>query len=281
MLRVICSAIVASSVVIASCGLSPSTPRPSKLSPAFFGTWKESPSDESSPIISEFERKADGIHGRLIAGGFQTGGTDLNPQGFAYDGIDRPSAVPGTTEAWTKKGRNTYEQISKHNGKVTMVVTRTISTDGNTMSMVNIYDGTTTTGVWKRIGESKDPDLLLGTWKDDPKSTSTSWRLIVKQWRNGLSISLGTPDNTTLEVEAEFDGRDYPWSPTEKGFAPLTASLAQLNELAFVAHVRLLGQPFKTVEYVLSFDGKTLKQTTTLTSSNESGPPVVSNFVKE
>jgi hypothetical protein len=77
------------------------------LNQAFFGIWKENSGAGTQDTRSiTFERKADEIH---------MGG---DPNGFAYDGVERPARGFHATNAWKKTGPRAYESISKTNGKL-------------------------------------------------------------------------------------------------------------------------------------------------------------------
>ena len=79
-----------------------------------------------------------------------------DPNGFAYDGIERPTRGFHATSAWKKTGSRAYESISKTNRKLQITVTRQISEDGDTMTVVNTFAGTgaRTVSVWTRVGAS-------------------------------------------------------------------------------------------------------------------------------
>jgi len=229
------------------------------LSRAFFGIWKENPTLESERSVT-FERKADGIHETSF------------PQGFECDGKDYATNLPHTTVTCNKTGPSAYELTTKRDGKPTMIATRVISADGNVMTVVGVSPetgtGTRTTSIWNRVGRSSDQeDPLIGTWKMDPKSVTTDppTRSIIEEWGDGISESYGIPGQAVLEFAAKFDGKDYAFLPG-KSSGSLTVSLKQVDELAFVGSVKMLGQPFATLEYLLSADGKKLKKTFTLVS---------------
>ena len=98
---------------------------------AFFGIWKENTGARTQDTRSiTFERKADGIH---IGG---------DPNGFAYGGVERPARGFHVTSTWKKTGSRAYESISKTNGKLVFTVTRQISEDVSTMTVVNILAST-------------------------------------------------------------------------------------------------------------------------------------------
>jgi hypothetical protein len=105
------------------------------MNQALFGIWKGDTGAETQGTRSvTFERKADEIH---------MGG---DPNGFAYDGVERPARGVRATSAWKKTGSRAYESIFKINGKLEFTVTRQISEDGNTMT-VNMLSFTGTRAV--------------------------------------------------------------------------------------------------------------------------------------
>lgn len=222
---------------------------------AFFGIWKENAGAETqnSPSVT-FERKADGIY------------MGSDPHGFAYDGVERPAIGFHATSAWKKTGPRAYEMVSRSNGKVQYTVTRQISEDGNTMTVVNIRAGAPTTSVWKRVGAETDSDALIGTWKMVPGSmkVDSPTRLIIESHLDAISVSHGIPGRATPDFTAKFDGRDYPFAPGgERGAS--TVYLKRISDRSFLQAVKLpaaaAGQVLMTLEYLLSPDAKTLQIT--------------------
>jgi hypothetical protein len=236
------------------------------LSSAFFGVWKENSTFETGRSVT-FERKADGIHM----------GTD--PVGFTYDGIDRPAPMSHTTAAWKKTGTNKYEMTMKRDGKLTATSTRVISADGNVMTVVYLsaVTGASTTSVWNRDGRSSDPDLLIGTWEMDPKSTKSDERLIIEPEAQGIRVSLGALGHASPEFTAKFDGKDYALNPAKGYSTTSTVSLKQIDERTFVEYYKVSGYLVATAEYVLSADGKMLKKN--FTGLNKT--PLISTFDKQ
>jgi hypothetical protein len=229
------------------------------LNQAFFGIWKENGGEGTPDTRSvTFERKADGIH------------MGDDPNGFAYDGVERPARGFHATSAWKKTGPRAYESTT--NGKLQYVVTRQISEDGNTMTVVNILAGTgaRTVSVWTRVGAATDSDPLIGTWKMDPGSmkTDSPTRLIIESHGDAISVTNGIPGRATPDFTARFDGHDYPFAAGgEPG--PLVGYLKRISDRSFVQVLKpptAAGQPLMTFEYVLSPDGKTLQKTMTLSS---------------
>lgn len=231
------------------------------LNQAFFGIWKENIGAGTQDTRSvTFERKADEIH---------MGG---DPNGFAYDGIERPERGFHATSAWKKTGTRAYESISKANGKLQYTVTRQISEDGDTMTVVNSFasTGARTVSVWTRVGASTDSDPLVGTWEMDPGSmkTDSPTRLIIESHGDTISVTNGIPGRATPDFTAKFDGRDYPFAAGGEPGA-LLVYLKRISDRSFVQALKLpmgAGRPSMTFEYVLSPDGKTLQKTMTLSS---------------
>jgi len=236
------------------------------LSSAFFGIWKENSALETGRSVT-FERRADGIHM----------GTD--PVGFTYDGIDHAASLSHTTAAWKKTGTNKYEMLVKRDGKLTATSTRVISADSNVMTVVYLSaeTGASTTSVWNRDGRSSDPDLLIGTWKMDPKSMNSDVRLIIESEGQGIRVSLGVPGHAPAEFTAKFDGKDYALNSANGYSATSTVSLKQIDERTFVEYYKVSGNTIATAEYVLSADGKTLKKK--FTGLNKT--PMISTFDKQ
>jgi hypothetical protein len=238
------------------------------LNQAFFGIWKENTGAETQDTRSvTFERKADGIH------------MGADPNGFAYDGVERPVRGFQATSAWKKTGARAYESISKTNGKLQYTVTRQISEDGNTMTVVNIQaaTGSRTVSVWTRVGASADSDPLIGTWKRGSLKTDSPTRLIIESHGDAISVTNGIPGRAAPDFTAKFDGRDYPSATGGKPGA-FVVYLKRISDRSFVQVVKLpmaAGQPFMTFEYVLSLDGKTLQKTMTLNSGTNKPTVIV------
>lgn len=100
---------------------------------------------------------------------------------FQIDGKDY-EVVPGITAAVTQSGENSWNTVSKKDGKVQDVGHFSLSKDGNTMESTDTFyrpDGQTEngSGVSKRV--SGGPGLL-GTWKDTKVNVGAAWTEVIE-----------------------------------------------------------------------------------------------------
>jgi hypothetical protein len=149
------------------------------------------------------------------------------------------------------------------------------------MTLVNVMAGTgaRTVSVWTRVGASTDSDPLMGTWKMGSIKTDSPTRLIIESHGDAISLTNGIPGRATPDFTAKFDGRDYP-SATGGKPGSFVVYLKRISDHSFVQVLKLpiaAGQPFMTLEYILSPDGKSLRKTTTLGSSTNKPTVIVYN----
>jgi len=186
------------------------------------------------------------------------------------DGQDQPvTGQPYDTLAVQVVDANTLHATGKKAGKPTFEQTRTLSSDGNmlTVSSTNYpADGSQPFKAEAKYAQvSKGPagsSAISGSWRiqnvnEDAAGLTTTW----KGTGDGLSMSTPTGENW----EAKLDGKEYP----VKGiYANETVSLKKLGDRAIEVTVKRDGKLYSIDKITVSPDGKKM---TTVSDNKQTG----------
>jgi len=174
------------------------------------------------------------------------------------DGQDQPvTGQPYDTLAVQVVDANTIHATGKKAGKPTFEQTRTVSSDGKTLTVSTTgypADGSQPVkSEAKYTLVSKGPagsSAMSGSWRiqnvsEDAAGLTTTW----KGAGDGLSMSTPTGENW----DAKFDGKEYP----VKGiYANETVSLKKLGDRAIEVTVKRDGKLYSIDKITVSPDGK-------------------------
>ena len=239
--------VVAAAVLVAShIGAASQSPKTSEL--PYVGKWKlnVAKSDFGETTIT-IEQKTSGEMQFTTVGQSYT---------FRTDGKDYPGLF-GRTAAWKQVDANTWETVSKQDGKLVTTEKSTLSPDGKTLTVAasgpkpagGTYEQTT---VYERV--SGGPGLA-GKWKT--KNVQTSAPTVVElsaSGSDGLMISI--PD-FQVSADVKFDGKDHP--VTGVGAPPgLTMAIKKSGARSFQITEKQNGKALFQLMFTMSEDGKTL-----------------------
>jgi hypothetical protein len=168
--------------------------------------------------------------------------------------------------AWKDVGNNSWESVSKANGKVTARDTLKLSADGKTLTDSNremklnggSIDSTT---VYSRV--SGGPGLA-GKWQTKKVSGSAGMIELIASGNDGLTFK---DLEQGMTCEGKLDGKDYPCTGPmlPPGFTSAYKSTGQSLDLA----VKKDGKTFFTATFTVSEDGKTLVETGSATTGGD------------
>jgi hypothetical protein len=176
---------------------------------------------------------------------------------FKMDGNEYPDGMGGAV-TWKDAGNNTWESVSKANGKVTAKDTLKLSADGKTLTDSNKevkLDGGSidSTTVYSRA--SGGPGLA-GKWQTKKVSGAGTMIEMTASGSDGLTFK---DLDQGMTCASRLDGKDYPCTgpmvPT--GFTSSVKTAGRSLDLT----VKKDGKPFFTATYIVSADGKTLTET--------------------
>ena len=194
------------------------------------------------------------------------------------DGQDQPvTGQPYDTLAVKDTNPNTMQTTGKKGGKPTFEQTRTLSQDGNTLTVATTSypaDGSPsfkTESKFTRV--SKGPagsDAISGSWRienvnEDTAGLTTTWKVA------GNTVSMSTP--TGENFEAQFDGKE---SPVKGIYANETVSLKKLGDRSVEVTYKRDGKVYSVNKITVSPDGKKM---TTVSDNKWTGR--VSTFVDD
>jgi len=128
---------------------------------------------------------------------------------FGLDGKEYPAAYNRTT-SWTSAGKNTWDQVTRADGKVLSKSHRVVSEDGKTLTMTftgTQPDGTTRDDelVYTRVSAGKG---LLGKWRSIKVSGNAPASFIISSPGSG-TLHYDIPEEKA-SVEGSADGTDHP-----------------------------------------------------------------------
>jgi len=186
---------------------------------------------------------------------------------FKMDDKDYPDPYGGMV-AWKALDANTWQMVSKLNGKVLTTDTLKVSADGSSLTI-------STKGT-KPNGEAIDNTIsaqrvsggpgLAGKWKTkNMKNNSPSVLELTPSGTDGLNYKV---TDMGLSCDARLDGKDYPCSgPTLPPGWTVAMTKAGARSLDLI--VKKDGKPFYKVAYAVAADGKTLIETGGSTATDE------------
>lgn len=184
---------------------------------------------------------------------------------FKMDGKEYPDGMGGTI-AWKETGANTWEAVSRANGKVTEMDKFKLGADGKTLTQSSNQkkaDGGAldTTSVYQRV--SGGPSLA-GKWQTKKVSGASSSMEFVASGADGLKYHDLDMD---MSCDMKLDGKDYTCSgPTiPPGFTAAVKNSGKALDLT----VKKDGKIFFTATYTVSADGKTLREDASAIGSGE------------
>jgi hypothetical protein len=159
--------------------------------------------------------------------------------------------------AWKEIDPNTWQLVSRANGKVTETDTFKLGADGKTLTdngkMTKADGGSMdSTTVYQRV--SGGPSLA-GKWQTKKVSGAAGTMEMIASGTNGLTYK---DSDMGMTCEAKLDGKDYPCTGP---MLPPGFTLAITNpgkSLEFV--VKKEGKPFFKGTYTVSADGKSLTE---------------------
>src|SRR5262249_39225693 len=171
---------------------------------AWDGTWKLDVS--KSHLIGDTFTYSKSANGMLH---FDDGST--TSYDFNADGKDYPSYYDRTTN-WTAAGKNAWDSVTKVNGKTINKAHRTLSADGNTLTLnftATRPDGSSyhEQDVYTRIGGNA-ADGLLGKWRSTKVDASTPDSFVISTPAAGV-IRWEIPEQKAT-VQGKADGSDNP-----------------------------------------------------------------------
>jgi hypothetical protein len=215
----------------------------------FLGKWK------TNLAKSDFGLTAFTIES-LPSGEWQTTAFGVTAK-FKMDGNECPDGMGGTV-AWKEVGNNTWESVSKANGKVTARDTLKLSADGKTLTDSNkemkldggLIDSTT---VYSRA--SGGPGLA-GKWQTKKVSGGGGIIEMTASGSDGLTFK---DLDQGMTCASKMDGRDYPC--TGPMLPPGFTSAVKASGRSLDLTVKKDGKTFFTATYTVSADGKTLTET--------------------
>ncbi|HME36167.1 MAG TPA: hypothetical protein VKF84_13100 [Candidatus Sulfotelmatobacter sp.] len=219
----------------------------------FDGTWKWDPSSVQWP------EKPDVF---LLQNGMFECRSSVPPVNVKADGTDQKVTGDPYRDAVSVKVIDDYnvEETSKKDGKVVVLVKRSVSADGNTLTVNWTYSGNPSGGPQtgnhtdKRVDKAPaGANLISGSWrmeKEDQSAESRTWTFKVN--RNELTAT--TP--TGLFYAARLDGTDAP----VKGDPGVTSvSVKMLGKDTLEETFKRDGKVIIVEKSTVAADGKTLK----------------------
>jgi hypothetical protein len=227
--------------------------------PPYAGKWKENPEK------SNFAGTTMAIT-QMPSGEMQFSAEGITYQ-FKLDGKDYPDGLGGTV-AWTSTGSNSWQTVSKMNGKTVATDHLILSADGKTLTIH-------TTGT-KPNGEPIDQNAnysrvsggpgLAGKWKtENYKNANPSVIEFIPSGSDGLIFKEAAFD---LTCDAKLDSKDYPCTGPTIGNG-WTISLTKAGARGLDMVIKKDGKPFFRESYRVSADGKTMTDVATATATNE------------
>jgi hypothetical protein len=200
-------------------------------------------------------------------GEFRISQADIS-SGFKLDGAERPAAL-GYTAIWKQVNERTWETTTKLKGKVVSTDRWTLSTDGETLTVVTTNVGspgktTKDTTTFRRTEvpvQRAGSSGLTGAWKTEKFQTGGPNTVDVRaDGTDGLIIRF-EPMRATCK--AKFDGNPY---PCEGQTIPpdLTLSLRRSGTDGFESTQTVQGKVVSSLTWRVSADAKTLTQVGTL-----------------
>ena len=176
---------------------------------------------------------------------------------FKMDGKDYPDGMGGTA-AWKSGDANTWEMVSKANGKVVGTETFKLSANGKTLTdsvkQIKADGGALqSTSVYERVsGDSS----LAGKWKTRKVSGAAGTIEFIPSGTDGLIFKNA---EMGLSCNAKLDGKDYPCSGPmlPPGFTiAMTTAGRSLN-----LTVKKDGKAYFKATQTVAADGKTMTET--------------------
>ncbi len=221
----------------------------------FAGTWKEDLAKRHvkppSTARLSFTRSSDGLW-------TMTSGTSASTltMKFRMDGKDYPlEGVPGATESWREAGPDTWESITKRDGRLLRTARRVISDGGKRLTVTSTFTSDNrqqiTTTTFERMGNGSG---LAGEWKQVAHKKSEPDVLTIQVTSPG-ELKVRTTNGGTFT--ARVDGKEYTY--TGPRILPnITITLREtgprtIEETYFRDH-----KPLSQTMMTVSEDGKTL-----------------------
>ncbi len=216
----------------------------------FFGSWKvSSHKTDFTAAKVKFEQMPNGEIKETDQGGITTT--------FKIDGKDYPTPT-GATVAWKQLDANTWETVTKINGKVIETDTATLSADGKAASIVSKIasaEGKVSEASMTLHRVSGGPGLI-GEWRGttDVKMPDDSYLELTARGADAVVLTLSPP---AMTCDARTDGGDYPCSGS--AVPPgMTLSFKQTGPRSFQMVQKKEGNVLATIDGTVSDDGKTL-----------------------
>jgi hypothetical protein len=184
---------------------------------------------------------------------------------FKMDGKDYPDGMGGTV-AWKAVDADTWDSVSKANGRVTENDTFKLSADGKTLTQTSkqmkasggSLDATT---VYDRA--SGGPSLA-GKWKTKKVSGGSETIEMSASGADGLAFK--DPD-MGMTCDAKLDGKDYPC--TGPMLPPGFTVAMKNNPRSLDLTVKKDGKPFFQGTYTVAADGKSMTELGTPAAGGE------------
>jgi hypothetical protein len=189
----------------------------------------------------------------LPGGEWQTTGFGITAK-FKMDGNEYPDGMGGTV-AWKDLGNNTWESVSKANGKVTARDTLKLSADGKSLTDSNKemkLDGGSIDSNTVYSRSSGGPGLA-GKWQTTKVSGSAGTIEIISSGGDNLTFK---DADQGMTCAGKLDGKDYPCTGPmlPPGFTSAVTNAGRSLNLT----IKKDGKTFLTAIYTVSADGKTL-----------------------
>jgi hypothetical protein len=180
------------------------------------------------------------------------------------DGVDHP-IVPDHTSNLKSTGKNEWLEVDKVKGVETSRSKMTLSSDGNTLTMVRTgtrADGSTYKAETKvvRVGAGSG---LAGTWKDVSEDSSAKETMVYSDGGNGkLKMQyVEAKSETVVALDGTPATENSPRATPGETFSYKKASPTELKYT-----VLMQGKPFVEGMQTVSADGKVLKDVSWLVS---------------
>ena len=184
---------------------------------------------------------------------------------FKMDGKEYSDAMGGAV-AWKSIDANSWEVVSKANGKVTETDTFKLDTGGKTLTETSKQmkaDGGSmdSTAVYERV--SGGPSLA-GKWKTKKVSGTAGTMEMIASGADGLTFK---DPEMGMSCDAKLDGKDYPCSGPmlPPGFTIALKGAARSLDLT----VKKDGKSFYKATYTVAADGKSMTEVGAPTSGGE------------
>jgi hypothetical protein len=224
--------------------------------PNFSGTWKLNyAKSQLSGVAYTFDKKPSGVW-HYSGGGFEA---DFDLTGKEYT---MPS---GASIIGKEVSPRSWELSFGMNGKPISKSTVTLKGDALTwVSEVKNPEGKTVQQTSTDTRMSGGPGFA-GKWKSgNPQGASTTLK-ITRQGTDGMTIEVPEYKQT---IEGSFDGKEYPVMQAGQA-SKFTNTFAKSGPNSFKIATKLNGKPFAVDVYILSADGKTLTDETTVIATSE------------